>query len=68
MIGCWASGIPAKIHCPWKTFAPDPCLIRLKVELVAVQIDADFIVLLGGFEIALMSADDSIVGIDWKSL
>jgi hypothetical protein len=68
MIACWASGIPAKIHRLWKTFAPDPCLIRLKVETVAVQIGANFVVLLGGFEIALMSADDSIVGIDWKSL
>ena len=68
MISWWASGIPAKIHCPGKTFAPDPCLIRLNVESVAVQIGANFVVLLGGFEIALMSADDSIVGVDWKSL
>jgi len=68
MIACWACGIPAKIHCPWKTFAPDPCLIRLKVESVAVQIGTDFVVLPGGFEIALMSADDSSVGVDWKNL
>jgi len=43
-------------------------MIRLKVESVAVQISADFVVLLGGLEIASLFADDSIVGVDWKNL
>jgi hypothetical protein len=43
-------------------------MIRLKVKSVAVQISADFVVLLDGFGIALKFADDSIVGVDWKNL
>jgi hypothetical protein len=43
-------------------------MIRLNVESVAGQISADFVVLLDGFEVALMYADDSIVGVDWKNL